>query len=189
MPRFLVPYRPWSILFLGVEAIDGLLDERLTEANTSIDLLGQDFEALVAESNCFALPWLRKRRDYGEVIASVQRDGFCDYPDVAFEVVESGMYVVETFVQQSFGGWLGVQKMLKSSFNKYALAGTWSLACNVEPTADGFTQPNRYFAALRGFSLTLWSNFKAVGLRRGGLLHFLIVPQDPMIETAASRHD
>ena len=123
------------------------------------------------------------------MIASVQRDGFGDYPHVTFEVVESGVYDVETLAQQSFDGWRGVQKMLKSSFNKHALAGTWSVACNVEPTADTLTQPNRYFATLRGFSLTLWSNFKAIGLRLGYLLHFLIVPQDPTIETAAARHD
>jgi hypothetical protein len=35
------------------------------------------------------------------MIASVQRDGFGDYPDVALEVVESGVYAVETLAQQS----------------------------------------------------------------------------------------
>ena len=79
--------------------------------------------------------------------------------------------------------------MLKSSFNKHALAGAWSVACNVKPAADTLTQPNRYFATLRGLSPARWSNFKAIGLRLGYLLHFLIVPQDPTIETAASRHD
>jgi hypothetical protein len=123
------------------------------------------------------------------MIASVQRDGFGDYPHVAFEVVESGVYAVETLAQQSFDRWRGVQKMLKSSFNEHALANTWSVACNVEPTADTLTQPNRYFATLRGFSPARRSNFKAIGLRLGHLLHFLIVPQDPTIETAASRHD
>ena len=151
MSLFLARCRRWSLPFRRVEAIDGLLDERPTETNTSIDLLSQDLEAFVAESNCFALSWLRKRGDNGEMIASVQRDGFCDYPHVAFEMVESGVYAVETLVQQSFDGWRGVEKMLKSSFNKHALAGTWSVACNVEPTANALTQPNRYFATLRGF--------------------------------------
>jgi len=81
------------------------------------------------------------------MIASVQRDGFGDYAHVAFEVVESGVYAVETLAQQSFDGWRGVQKMLKSSFNEHALANTRSVACDVEATADTLTQPNRYFAA------------------------------------------
>src|ERR1700740_1554875 len=97
------------------------------------------------------------------MIASVQRDGLGDYPHVALEVVESGVYAVETLAQQGFDGWHGVQKMLKSSFNKHALAGTWSVACNVEPTADTLTQPNRYFATLRGFLPALWSNVNEIG--------------------------
>ena len=113
------------------------------------------------------------------MIASVQRDGFGNYPHVAFEVVESGMYAVETLAQQSFDGRRGVQKMLKSSFNKHALAGTWSVACNVEPTADTLTQPNRDFATLRGFSSTLRSNVNEIGLRLGQLLHVLIIPKTP----------
>ena len=123
------------------------------------------------------------------MIASVQRDGFGDYSHVALEVIESGVYAVETLAQQSFDRWRGVQKMLKSSFNEHALANTRSVACDVEPTADTLTQPNRYFATLRDFSPARRSNFKAIGLRLGYLLHFLIVPQDPAIETAASRHD
>jgi len=119
----------------------------------------------------------------------VQRDGFGDYPHVAFEVVESGVYAVETLAQQSFDRWRRVQKMLKSSFNKHALAGTWSVACNVEPTADTLTQPNRYFATFRDFSPALWSNVNEIGLRPGHLLHVLIVPEDTTIEAAASRHD
>ena len=113
------------------------------------------------------------------MIASVQRDGFGDYPHVAFEVVESGLHAVEALAQQSFDGWRGVQKMLKSSFNKHALAGTWSVACNVEPTADTLTQPNRYFATLRGFLPVLWSNVNEIGLRLGQLLHVLIIPKTP----------
>jgi len=179
MPRFLARCRPWSFVFPGVEAIDGLLHERLTETNTSIDLLGQDLEALVAENDRLALPRLRKRRDNGEMIASVQRDGFGDYPHVALDVVESGVYAVETLAQQSFDRWRGLQKMLKSSFNKHALADTRSVACNLESTADTLTQPNGDFATLRGFSAARGSNFKAIGLRLGYLLHFLIVPPRP----------
>jgi hypothetical protein len=113
------------------------------------------------------------------MIASVQCDGFGDYAHVAFEVVESGVYAVETLAQQSFDGWRGVQKMLKSSFNKHALAGTWSVACNVKPTADTLTQPNRYFATLRSFSSAPWSNVNEIGLRPGQLLHVLIIPKTP----------
>jgi len=113
------------------------------------------------------------------MIASVQRDGFGDYPHVAFEVVESGVYAVETLAQQSFDGWRGVQKMLKSSFNEHALAKTRSVACDVEATADTLTQPNRYFAKLRDFSSALWSNVNEIGLRLGQLLHVLIIPKAP----------
>jgi hypothetical protein len=113
------------------------------------------------------------------MIASVQRHGFSDYPHVPFEVVESGVYAVETLAQQSFDRWRRVQKMLKSSFNKHALAGTWSVACNVEPTADTLTQPNRYFATLRGFLPALWSNVNEIGLRLGQLLHVPIIPKTP----------
>jgi hypothetical protein len=123
------------------------------------------------------------------MIASVQRDGLANHSHVAFQVVESGVYAVETLAQQCFDRWRGIQEMLKSGFNEHALANTRSVACDVEPTADTFTQPNRDFATLRGFSPGLWSNFKAIGLRLGYLLHFRIVPQDPTIETAASRHD
>src|SRR5215831_7054334 len=161
--------RPWSFPFRGVYTIDGLLHERPTETNTSIDLLGQDLEAFVAENDRLALSRPRKRRDNGEMIASVQRDGFGDYPHVAFEVVESGVYAVETLAQQSFDRWRGVQKMLKSSFDEHALANTRSVACDVEPTADTLTQPNRYFATLRDFSSALWSNVNEIGLRLGQL--------------------
>ena len=123
------------------------------------------------------------------MIASVQRDGFGDYPHVALEMVESGVYAVETLAQHSFDRWRGVQKLLKSSFNKHALADTRSVAGNVEPTADALTQPNRYFATLRGFLPARRSNFNEIGLRPGQLLHVLIVPQDATIEAAASRHD
>ena len=113
------------------------------------------------------------------MIASVQRDGFGDYSHVAFEVVQSGMYAVETLEEKSLDRWRGVQKMLKSGFNEHALADTRSVACDVEPTADTLTQPHRYFATLRDFSPALWSNFKAIGLRLRYLLHFLISPPRP----------
>jgi hypothetical protein len=109
----------------------------------------------------------------------MQRDSFGDYPHVAFEVVESGVYAVETLAQQSFDRWRRVQKMLKSSFNEHALAGTWSVACNVEPTADTLTQPNRDFATLRGFSPARRSNVNEIGLRLGQLLHFPMIPKTP----------
>src|ERR1700745_3147416 len=110
------------------------------------------------------------------MIASVQRHGFGDYPLAAFGVVESGVDAVETLAQQSFDGWRGVQKMLKSSFNEHALANTWSVACNVEPTADTLTQPNRYFATLRGFLPALWSNVNEIGFSARGLPAVLYVP-------------
>src|SRR6201984_983521 len=113
------------------------------------------------------------------MIASVQRDGFGDYPHVAFEVVESGVYAVETLAQQSFDRWRRVQKMLKSSLHKNSLANTWSVACNVEPTADTLTQPDRYFATLRGFLPALWSNVNEIGFCLGQLLHVLIIPKTP----------
>src|SRR6201981_803932 len=113
------------------------------------------------------------------MIASVQRDGFGDYPHVAFEVVESGVYAVETLAPHSFDGWRGGHKSLKRSLNKHALAGTWSVACNVEPTADTLTQPNRYFATLRGFSSALWSNVNEIGFRPGRRLPVLFIPQKP----------
>ena len=69
--------------------------------------------------------------------------------------------------------------MLKSSFNKHALADTRSVAGNVEPTADTLTEPNRYFAMLRDFSSALWSNVNEIGLRLGQLLHVLIFPKAP----------
>jgi hypothetical protein len=81
--------------------------------------------------------------------------------------------------------------MLKSSFNEHALANARSVRCDVKPAADTFTQPNRYFATRRGFALARGSNVNAIGerIQFGELLHFLIFPQVPMIDTAASRHD
>jgi hypothetical protein len=109
----------------------------------------------------------------------VQRHGLANHSHFVFEAVESGVYAVETFAQQRFDRWRGVQKMLKSSFNEHALANTRSVACDVEPTADTLTQPNRYFATFRDFSSALWSNVNEIGLRLGQLLHVLIIPKTP----------
>jgi hypothetical protein len=43
-------------MFRGFQAVDGFLHERPTVTDASIDLLGQNFEALVAEDNRFVLP-------------------------------------------------------------------------------------------------------------------------------------
>ena len=154
-------------------------------------MLGQDFEALVAENDRLALSRFGNWRHDGQMISGVQRDGLGDHPHIALEVVEPGVHIVETLPQQSFDRWGGVQKMLKGGFHKHALADARSVGCDVKPTADTFTKPNRYFAARRGFALARRSNVNAIGLRIqiGQLLHFLIIPQDPTIETAASRYD
>jgi hypothetical protein len=39
----------------GIQAVDGLLHKRPTLTNATIDLFGQDFEALVAENDRLAL--------------------------------------------------------------------------------------------------------------------------------------
>jgi hypothetical protein len=79
--------------------------------------------------------------------------------------------------------------MLKSSLNVHALANARSIGCDVKPPADTLTQPNRYFATRRGFALARGSNVNAVRIKFGKLLHFLIFPQVPTIDTAASRYD
>jgi hypothetical protein len=43
-------------MYCSVQAVDGFLYERSPVTNTSIDLLSQNFEALVAEDNRFVLP-------------------------------------------------------------------------------------------------------------------------------------
>jgi hypothetical protein len=142
-----------------------MVSERLTLTNTSIDQLGQNPEALFAENDRFALSRLGNRRDNGQMIASVQRDGLGDHPHIALEVVEPRTHVVETLVQQSFDRWGGVQKMLKSGFHEHALANARSVCCDVKPTADTFAKPNRHFATRRGFALAGRSHFNAIGLR------------------------
>ena len=129
--------------------------------------------------------------DNGQMITRVQRDGLGDHPHIALEVVEPGVHIVEMLPHQSFDRWGGVQKMLEGSFHEHALADARSVGCDVKPTADTFTKPNRHFATRRGFALARGSNVNAIGLRIqfGELLHFPIFPQAPMIETAASRYD
>ncbi|SHN84381.1 hypothetical protein SAMN05444170_5877 [Bradyrhizobium erythrophlei] len=138
------------LLFYGVYTVDRLLHERPSLANTSINLLGQDLKALIAEKNRLALLRFRKRWDNGQMITRVQRDGLSDHPHIAVEVVKLGMQTVEMLAQQSFDRWGGVQKMLKSSLNKHALADARSVGCDVKPTVDTFTQTNRHFATHSG---------------------------------------
>ena len=154
-------------------------------------MLGQDFEALVAENDRLALSRFGNRRHDGQMISGVQRDGLGDHPHIALEVVEPGVHIVEMLPHQSFDGWGGVQKMLEGGFHKHALADARSVGCDVKPTADAFTQPNRHFATCRGFALARRSNVNAIDLRIqfGELLHLPIIPQSPTIETAASRYD
>lgn len=45
----------------GIEAVDRLLHQRLALPNPPVDLLGQNLEALVAETSRFLLPRLRER--------------------------------------------------------------------------------------------------------------------------------
>ena len=115
------------------------------------------------------------------MITRVQRDGLGDHPHIALEVVEPGVHIVEMLPHQSFDGWGGVQKMLEGGFHKHALADARSVGCDVKPTADAFTQPNRHFATRRGFALARRSNVNAIDLRIqfGELLHFLIFPKAP----------
>ena len=134
-------------LLSGVQAIDGLLHKRPALTNAPIDLLDQDFEALVAENDRLALSRFGNRRHDGQMISGVQRDCLGDHPHIALEVVEPGVHIVETLPHQSFNGWGGVQKMLEGGFHKHALADARSIGCDIKPAADTLTEPNRYFAA------------------------------------------
>jgi hypothetical protein len=149
--------------------------------DTSIDLLGHNFETLVAEDNCFALPRLRKWRDNGQMIASVQRDRLSDHPHVALEVIKSGVHVMELLAQDSFDRWRWIHKLLKRGFNEHALADARSIRCNIKPTADVFTQPNRHLATRCGLSPSRRLNVNAVRLpaQFGQLLHALTIPKAP----------
>jgi hypothetical protein len=154
-------------------------------------LLGQDFEALVAENDRLALSRFGNRRHDCQMISGVQRDRLGDHPHIAREVVEPGVHIVETLPHQSFDGWGGVQKMLEGGFHKHALADARSVGCDVKPTADALTKPNRHFATCRGFAFARRSNVPSIGLHIliGQLLHFPTIPKCPTIETAASRYD
>jgi hypothetical protein len=149
--------------------------------DTSIDLLGQNFEALVAEDNRFVLPRLRKWRDNGQMIASVQRHRLSDHPHVAFEVVESGVHMVELLAQYNFDRWDRVHKLLESSLNKHALADARSIRCDIKPTANALAQSNRHLATRHGFTSSRRLNVNAIGLpvQFGQLLHALIFPKAP----------
>jgi hypothetical protein len=171
--------------------VDGLLHKRPTLTNAPIDLLGQYFEALVAENDRLALSRFENRRHDGQMISGVQRDRLGDHPHIPLEAVEPTVHIVETLAHQSFDGWGGVQKMLKGGFDKHALADARSVGCDVKPTADGLTKPNRHFAACRGLALARGSEVNAIGIRIqiGQLLHLPTIPKSPTIETAASRYD
>ncbi|HMI13018.1 MAG TPA: hypothetical protein VK567_15765 [Bradyrhizobium sp.] len=154
-------------------------------------MLGQDFEALVAENDRLALSRFGNRRHDGQMISGVQRDRLGDHPHIAREVVEPGVHIVETLPHQSFDGWAGLQKMLEGGFHKHALADARSVGCDVKPTADALTKPNRHFTACRGLALARGSEVNAIGIRIqiGQLLHFPTIPKSLTIETAASRYD
>jgi hypothetical protein len=81
--------------------------------------------------------------------------------------------------------------MLEGGFHKHALADARSVGCDVKPTADALTKPNRHFTACRGLALARGSEVNAIGIRIqiGQLLHFPTIPKSPTIETAASRYD
>jgi hypothetical protein len=178
-------------LLSGVYAVDGLLHKRPVLTNAAINLLGQDFKALVAENDRLALSRFGNRRHDSQMISSVQGDGLSDHPHIVIEATKLGVHIVEPLAQKSFDRWSGVQKMLEGGFNQHALADARSVGCDVKPTTDAFTQPNRHFATRGGFALARRSNVNAIDLRIqfGELLHFLIFPQNPMIDTAATRYD
>ena len=71
--------------------------------------------------------------------------------------------------------------MLEGGFHKHALADARSVGCDVQPTADALTQPNRHFAACRGFAFARRSNVPSIGLhiQIGQLLHFPTIPKVP----------
>ena len=115
----------------GTQTVDGLLYKWPALTNATINLLGQELEALIAEKKRLALLRLRKRRDNGQMITRVQRDGLGDHPHIALKVVEPGVHIVETFAQQRFDRWDGIQKILESSFNQHALTDARSVGCDV----------------------------------------------------------
>jgi hypothetical protein len=168
-------------VFGRVQAIDRLLYERPALTNTSIDLLGQDLEAFIAEDYRFTLSRLRQWRDNGQVIARVQRDGFGDHAHITFKMVESGVHVIELIAEHSFHRRGGIHELLESRLNKHALADARSVASDVEPTRDAFAQPDRHLATRHGFAPSRRLNVNVTGLpvQFGQLLHALITPKAP----------
>ena len=80
--------------------------------------------------------------------------------------------------------------MLKSGFHEHALADARSVCCDVKSPADPLTQANRNFAARRGLALARSNgDVRGMHILIRQLLHFLTFPQDPTIDTAASRYD
>jgi hypothetical protein len=71
--------------------------------------------------------------------------------------------------------------MIEGGFHEHALADARTVGCDVKPTADTFTEADRYLAARGGFALARRSSINAIGLRiqSSQLLHFLIFPQAP----------
>src|SRR5260370_36031293 len=125
------------------------------------------------------------------MISGVQRDRLGDHPHIAHEVVEPGVHIVETLPHQSFDGWGGLQKMLEGGFHKHALADARSVGCDVKPTADALTKPNRHFATCRGFAFARRSNGPSIGLpiKLRPLFAFPTVPKTPTCQTPAPRPD
>jgi len=125
------------------------------------------------------------------MISGVQRDRLGDHPHIALEVIEPRVHILQALPHQSFDGWRGVQKMLEGGFHKHALANARSVGCDVKPTADALTKPNRHFAACRGLALARGSEVNAIGIRIqiDQLLHFPTIPKSLTIQTAASRYD
>src|SRR3954453_10606547 len=99
------------------------------------------------------------------MISSVQRDCLADHPYVVLKLTESRTHVFDVFEQQSFARWKRVEKLCNSSLNKHALADTRLIGCNIEPTTDRLTQPNRYFAPRRRFALARGTTVNAICLR------------------------
>jgi len=98
------------------------------------------------------------------MIASVQGDRLRDHPHVLLDVVKSGVHAIKLLAQDSFDRGGGIHKLLKRGLNEHALADARSIRCNVKPTADAFTQPNRHLATRHGFAPSRRLNVNAIGL-------------------------
>jgi hypothetical protein len=111
--------------------------------------------------------------EFGSVPLSVTVCACCGHLMIVEHDLTLREPTTDELPHQSFDGWGGVQKMLKSSFNQHALADARAISCDIEPTADAFTQPNRYFTACRGFAPARLTHVSKIGLRIkiGQLLH------------------